>query len=154
MILLRLEASDASQSRSDTGAIIVQAGGAAGFVIPPLRYYIGTGEDEAGIAADAAQRTLRSLAPRPGQQIAAGHPVLFRWIGDSRAKLHRLEVRDEAEIVLSALIDSGGSNYTAPPFLREFAGTTLVWRVIAISESGRSLARSGWSEFGIQPAAP
>jgi hypothetical protein len=80
--------------------------------------------------------------------------VLFPWIGDSRAKLHRLEVRDEAETVLSALIDSGGSNYTAPPFLGEYAGTTLVWRVIAISESGGSLARSAWSEFGIQPAAP
>jgi hypothetical protein len=149
LILLRIEASDASQSRSNQGVFEVQAGGVAGFEIPPLRYYMGTGEQDSDVAAQAAKRSLRALEPRPGQHIPSTHPVRFRWIGDSRAALHTLEVREGKDVVLSALVDAGSSTYTAPPFLRDRAGATLEWRVIAIDDDGDSLARSEWSEFGI-----
>ncbi len=153
-VLLRIEASDAAQSRSNTGTFVTQAGGAAGFSIPPLRYFVGTGAEAAQVATDSSRASLRVLTPREGERHAFGQPIRFRWIGDSRASLHKLEVRAEELDVLSALVEAGQSTYLAPPFLQNHAAKPLRWRVIALDEDGDALARSEWSDFAIEPASP
>jgi len=159
-VLLRIEATADRDSRSNTQAFgpesttLVFSGGVAGFPIPPLRYYVGTGDDREAIRTLAAAETLEPIVPLRRARIPASERVNFSWTPDDDAAVYKLEVENESGGVLSALIASSVVGYTAPPFLGNQSGQVLRWRVVAIGPDGDPIARSGWRDFQIVPDAP
>jgi hypothetical protein len=150
-ILLRIEASDDKEADSNTGGgRIAHAGGVAGFPMPVLRYYVGSGAALEQLAA--ATTTLRLFAPDAHARVKADAPLEFSWISAERAALLKLEVAAEATIVLAALLAPDTTRYVAPPFVLEAqSGKTLRWRVVALDAGGRTIAASLWRTLTVEP---
>jgi hypothetical protein len=153
LVLLRVEAVDDKEGDSNlgiagAGAGVVHSGGVAGFPIPPLRYYVGSGT---GIGS--ASGGLELWLPAEGAGLAAGAPVLFSWSAVAGAALYRLEVENESGIrVLEALVEPDERSYRAPPWLAERLATAAFrWRVAALDAGGRRLASTGWRPARISP---
>jgi hypothetical protein len=151
LVLLRIEATDDQEARSDTGAGVVTSGGVAGFSMPPLRYYVGTGEDEEVIATLAAAETLEPIAPLRDESLSAARPVNFSWIGLGDAAVYKLEVESGRGPALAAVVGPTVSSYTAPPLLQARVNEPLRWRVVAIGSDGNPVARSPWRDFRVVP---
>jgi hypothetical protein len=143
-VLLRIEASDDKEGDSNTGGgRIARAGGVAGFPMPVLRYFIGSGDDIDRLAAASA--SVRLLTPVPDAAFAPATPLEFNWIETEPAALARLEVEADGTRVFGAVVRGGVGRYVAPPFLgAERAGKTVRWRVVALDGEAREIARSGW----------
>ncbi len=143
-LLLRVEASDDREGRSDIGGgRQVAAGGVAGFAMPVLRYAIGADAFRAGT------RLLTLLAPAAG--ITDRTALEFVWIDPPDAALLRLEVQPVAggAEVLSAVVKPGVARYLPPSWVVQAqSGQPLRWRVVAINESGAEVANSGWRSLG------
>lgn len=146
LVLLRIEAADDKEGDSDLGSAgagsgVVHSGGVAGFPIPPLRYYVGSGTG-IGVAADG----LALLLPEEGARVPLDEPAVFRWSGGAGASLHRLELRDEnGGEVLSALLEPDVGFYRAPPWLPErLPSPAFRWRVVALGAGGERIAESPW----------
>ena len=146
LVLLRIEASDDKEGDSDlasagAGAGVVHSGGVAGFAIPPLRYFVGSGTG-IGVAAEG----LALLLPADDARLGAGESASFRWSGGAGAVLHRLEVEDETgEQILSALVDPSAGGYQSPPWLSDRAPSgRLRWRVVALGPGGSRVVETPW----------
>lgn len=150
-ILLRVEASDDKEADSNTGGgRIARAGGVAGFPLPVLRYFVGSGDDIERLAA--ASSSIRLFAPASDAAVQTG-AIEFSWIESEPATLARLEVEADGKRVFGAVVRAGIGRYVAPPFFgTEHAGKTLRWRVIALDAEGRETAHSGWQALRIAAA--
>ncbi len=144
LVLLRLEATDDKEADSDlraigAGAGVVHSGAVAGFPIPVLRYFVGSGQPGDNIA-------LRQITPAENALIAVGRPIDFSWAQAPGATLYKLEIADQAgQALLSALLQPLTVNYTAPPWLREtITGTELQWRISALDQTGAKTAETPW----------
>jgi hypothetical protein len=149
-VLLRIEASDDKEADSNTGGgRIAHAGGVAGFPMPVLRYYVGSGEAVAALAA--AVQTLRPLQPAADARVKADDGLVFNWVEAQAAALIRLEVQADGAPVLQALVKPGASRYAAPPWwLDAQRGQRLRWRIAALSDEGSTIAVSEWQAFAIE----
>ncbi|MEW6127315.1 MAG: hypothetical protein AB1757_09765 [Acidobacteriota bacterium] len=141
LILLRIEASDDKTGDSDLSAIgagsgIVHSGAVAGFPLPVLRYYIGSGGDADKVQAQ--QSGLALIAPVENAVLKNAKDALFSWTETNGAAFYRLEIENEkGENVWSALLLPGVGAYRAPSFLQEKTQSELLrWRVVALDQSG------------------
>lgn len=148
MILLRIEATDDTESYSSLDAAgagfgTVKSGGAAGFPIPPLRYYVG--ETPAGMASSNTG-TLRQLYPSPEAQWSPGQPLDFSWSETPGAALYKLELeQSNGSSLFSAWVQPGVLAYRAPGWVLEEAQTDLLqWRVTALDFNGKLIGRTAW----------
>jgi hypothetical protein len=153
-ILLRVEASDDKEGDSNTGAgRIAHAGGVAGFPMPVLRYFVGSGEDARRLALDSA--SVRLFAPAPDAAASPAAPIEFAWVEAEPAALARLEVERDGQRVFGAVVRGGTGRYVAPPFFgRDRADQTVRWRVVLLDAEGRERAHSGWQVLQVMPARP
>ena len=157
-LLLRIEASadkesDSNLSTVGAGNTVVRSGASAGFPMPMLRYVVGSGVAASGNGR-ADERTLAPLFPRPDSEVERDSALVFRWRASAGAHEYRLDVehRDSSRSV-SALLTMYTPVYRAPAWFRERLGTgPLRWRVTAMDERGRVLARSAWWEFVAVPS--
>lgn len=150
-ILLRIEASDDKEADSNIGGgRVVHAGGVAGFPMPVLRYYVGSGAALEQLAA--ATTTLRLFTPDADAHVKADAPLEFSWISAERAALLKLEVAAEATTVLAALLAPEATRYVAPPFVLEAQrGKQLRWRIVALDGGGRTIGASAWRTVTVEP---
>lgn len=110
----------------------IESGAVAGFALPTLRYYVGT-----GTSAHASDITLID---------ASGSPLTFRWDERGGTAFHRLEVRDASgALVLEATLDGATHMYIAPPWFN--ATGALKWRVVGIDGEGEIVSLSAWKNY-------
>ncbi len=155
-LLLRIEASADKEGDSNLAAVgagegITFGGAVAGFPMPTLRYVVGSGvvpQDE----TIADTRPLAPLQPRPLSTVTGDAALLFAWRPIGGAALYRLEAEhEETGESVGALIADGITRYAAPPWFREQLGAGSVrWRVTAVDNRGRQLARSPWWQATLQ----
>lgn len=146
-ILLRIEATDDKEGQSALGGgTVTVSGGVAGFPLPVLRFYVGSAETVAVLAARPPAR-IDLMLPIEGGRIAGEAPAVFSWVDIDGATLYRLEVEAGDVIVLSALVRPGVSNYAAPPWLKEKAATNARWRVVGIDGRGATVGESAWRKL-------
>lgn len=152
LALLRIEATDDKEADSDlsslgVGAGVVHSGAVAGFPIPVLRYFVGSGQ-----ANDAIP--LRPLTPVENALLAADQPIDFSWTQAPGAALYQLEIADlSGKAILSALLQPLTLNYRSPSWLRETApGAELQWRVSALDQNGAKTAETPWRRLQLQSA--
>ena len=140
LLLFRVEASDAPDSASDTGADTIPTGAVAGFPMPTLRYYIGNSS-----STDVRQITKTNLT---NDFADSPIPVILRWKDIEGAKLYRLEMRDEADRkVFSAIVLSPTRQYQLPSFMRELASAkSLKWQFVVVDAAGKMLEESKFIE--------
>jgi hypothetical protein len=145
LVLLRIEATDERDGRSSLDAVgagsgFVASGAVAGFPMPTLRYFVGSGEGARSVAA----RELRLVAPDDAATVHGGGS--FIWMPWSRAARYRLEIATlDGATLFEAVVHGNRSEYQSPPFLPErTGGGALRWRVRALDAEGRELARSAW----------
>jgi hypothetical protein len=142
-ILLRIEASDDGEFDSNlalagAGAGTVHSGGVAGFPMPVLRYFVGSG-------ASAVAAELALVAPLEAAVIPKDAPLEFRWNENGGSAFHRLEVRDATNtLLLEAVLDPSTKRYLAPPWFRAKANGKVRWRVAAIDDEGRVVHATHW----------
>lgn len=153
LVLLRIEATDDKEADSDLSAVgagagVVHSGAVAGFPIPVLRYFVGSGQSSVAIP-------LRPLTPAENAVAAAGRPIDFSWTPAPGAALYQLEISDQSgQVVLSALLQPLTLNYRAPSWLRETPfGASLQWRVSAIDQTGTKTMETPWRhlQLGVIP---
>ncbi|MGH9842382.1 MAG: hypothetical protein ACREEM_26845 [Blastocatellia bacterium] len=144
LVLLRIEATDDKEADSNllslgVGAGIVHSGAVAGFPIPVLRYFIGSGQPGGSIA-------LRLLTPAENAVAVAGQPIDFSWTQVDGAALYQLEIADPSgQVIHSALLQSLTLNYRAPSWLRETAPAAgFQWRLSALDQTGLKTAETAW----------
>ncbi len=149
-VLLRIEASDDGEGDSDLAAAsagrgIVHSGGVAGFPMPVLRYFVGSGSSP--VATE-----LALVAPLESAVVPKDAPLEFRWNEQGGSAFHRLEVRDAANaLALEAVLDSSTKRYLAPPWFRAKATGALRWRVAAIDGEGRVVHATHWRAVELTP---
>lgn len=146
LILLRIEATADREGDSFTGIATVNSGGGAGFPLPVLRYYVSARTES------TVPTTLALVQPERDAQLALTELVTFRWLPVAEVHSYRLEVRElnDESLILSAVLDSKTTSYTAPPWLQESVGKSLRWRVQAIDKTGKVIVQSNWQEFKLQ----
>src|SRR5262245_274580 len=144
IVLLRIEATDDKEADTDlsalgVGAGVVHSGGVAGFPIPVLRYFVGSGQANDIIS-------LRLLTPAENAAAAADRPIDFSWTQARGVALYQLEIADQSgKVILSALLQPLTLNYRAPSWLRETVlGAGLQWRVSAIDQNGAKTVETPW----------
>src|SRR5215468_904165 len=144
IVLLRIEATDDKEADSDlsalgVGAGVVHSGAVAGFPLPTLRYFIGSGQSN-------DVNSLRLLTPAENAVAAADRPIDFSWTRAPGAALYQLEIADQSgKALLSALLQPLTLNYRAPSWLREAApGAALQWRVSALDQNGAKTVETPW----------
>jgi hypothetical protein len=144
IVLLRIEATDDKEADTDlsalgVGAGVVHSGGVAGFPLPTLRYFVGSGR-----ANDVF--SLRLLTPAENAVGAADQPIDFSWTQAPGVALYQLEIADQSgKVILSALLQPLTLNYRAPSWLRETVpGAGLQWRVSAVDQNGAKIVETPW----------
>jgi hypothetical protein len=156
-LLLRVEASDDKEGLSNTGGgRLAASGGVAGFALPVLRFFVGSADQVAALAAaaTASPRTgarIELLMPGVAALPAAGEPLRFAWVDIDGAALYRLEVQGDGKPLLSAFVKPLVSLYVAPAFLAEQPALERRWRVVALDAAGRVIAESGWRALAARP---
>lgn len=149
-LLLRIEASDDKEAESSlasagAGLGVVQAGGAAGFPLPALRYYVGSMTD-GGVAAFPDRLSLISPAADAVLEKSAGVDVEFVWHEQRHAPYYRLElVSGTGEKLINAWVHSGSGRYRAPSWLSERMDSGRYrWRVVELRPDGTAGAATEW----------
>lgn len=145
-LLLRIEASD---------SLAGLPAGAAPFVLPVLRYYIGEGNAPM-VSAKSAPEPITLLAPQAGAVLKKDAAVSFQWLENKGVSQYRLEIEANGKRVYSARVapraQDGVNRYTAPPFIAAtLVNTVARWRVIALAADGRFIGESGWREIANTP---
>jgi hypothetical protein len=145
LILLRIEASDDKTSDSNSAGGVVHSGGVAGFPMPVLRYYIGSGTGE---IAKTEDKSLALLSPASDAAIQ-GNEAHFKWRELPQSAFYRLEIEDaQGTVILSAILPRGVSSYRAPSFLKEkTTSVNLRWRVVAFDQAGVTIAETPKRKF-------
>ncbi len=137
LLLFRVEASDAPNSDSNTGAGIVPTGAVAGFQMPTLRYYVGN-------SSNADIQPITRTNSNFDDFIISLPPIILRWKTAENAKIYRLEIEDaENKKVFSAIVLPPVKQYQLPSFIRQLAtAKPLKWRIVAVDETGKILEES------------
>ena len=135
LILFRVEASDAPNSASNTGAGTLATGAVAGFAMPTLRYYVGN-------ASNTGIQPVTNFAEADFEPAAA--PLVLRWNEVADAKLYRLEIVDDrAEIVLAAVLTPPALQYRLPSFVQKLtASKPLKWRIVAVGKDSKPVSET------------
>lgn len=141
-LLFRVEATVDKESNSNAVTGTVASGGAAGFPMPMLRYYVGESKNAAS-GKNSPELLL------PDKTVEASKDINFTWVALSSASFEKLDVMVENEVVLSAVIKGGVGYYQAPPWLREHSDKELKWRITSLGSSGSELTVSHWQSFRI-----
>jgi hypothetical protein len=149
-VLLRIEAGEDKEAESDTGGgRIARAGGVAGFPMPTLRYYVGSGAALERLAA--ASGGLRLFEPAAGAKVNADAPLELAWICTERAAWLRVEIEADEKPVASAMLAPDAGRYRVPPFLLQaHRGQALRWRVAALDTTGSRVATSEWRTLAVE----
>jgi hypothetical protein len=121
LLLLRIEAVYDQQS----GDLPVASGAVAGFSLPVLRYYVGSGSDNRPTNQETIEPTDNAIL-----RVAE---IEFRWPAIEGAAFYRIEIEDsQGKSVLSAILLSEVTSYKAPSWLKQKRDDgRLRWRVIA-----------------------
>jgi hypothetical protein len=143
-ILLRIEASAEREGNSDAVTGSAFAGGVAGFPMPILRFFVGTDESLAAAQIAITQGTMSQMLPGDNMSIGGGVPINFSWITIPEAAAYKLEVKDNDDTLLTAVVPASRASYTSPPWAFNETEGQFEWRVVALDIDGRSLARSDW----------
>lgn len=149
LVLLRIEATDDKEGDSSlisvgVGPGVVHSGAVAGFPIPVLRYFVGSGQP-----SDIATAGL--LSPDDNAVVAAGRAIEFGWTQMEGATLYRLDVADQTEqIIFSALMQSMTLNYRAPSWLREKVTGEVKWRITALDKNGVKTVETPWRKLQLE----
>jgi len=149
LILLRIETSD--DALSDTriaglgGTTVIHNGAAAAFPMPTLRYIVGA----TGAPTTPARipQSVRLRLPLSGISMAPDSALTLSWTADRNAVRYRVEIESQPDgaTVLSAVVSADVGHYDVPPFvLTQTTSGRLRWRVVALDDSGRDVARSEW----------
>ncbi|MCI0486795.1 MAG: hypothetical protein L0229_09365 [Blastocatellia bacterium] len=148
LVLLRIEASDDKEGDSSLAAVgagagVVHGGAVAGFPLPPLRYYVGSGSARPSAQPESG---MAQLLPNDNFVADRNKPLDFTWSGTEEGRFYRLEIVDQQQnMVLSALLPSGIGTYRAPSWLKDKAGDrSLRWRVVALDQVGITIAETPW----------
>ncbi len=143
LLLLRIEATDDKESDSNlsivgAGAGVVHSGAVAGFPLPPLRYFVGSGTH--------INSELKLVLPVENAVRPAAEPVDFSWAETSQAAFYRIEIETaQGQTILSALLPPGKGIYRAPSWLKDKAAEgNLRWRVVALDQTGNPIAETAW----------
>lgn len=143
LLLLRIEATDDKESDSNlavvgAGAGVVHSGAVAGFPLPPLRYFVGSGTHIAG--------ELKLILPIENAVRPAAAPIDFSWTETPQAVFYRIEIEATQGLgVLSALLPPGKGIYRAPSWLKDKATDgNLRWRVVALDQTGNPISETAW----------
>jgi len=146
LLLLRIEAAQDGLNRSDLQAVnagqaTVDSGGVAGFAIPTLRYYVGTGGMN---QADEFKATDNQLSPADQTPFNASQPIQFTWPIVAEARYYRLMIEDVAgNEVFSAVLLRDAHSYSAPSWLLDKpANNILRWRVVAFGVGDKLLSET------------
>jgi hypothetical protein len=152
LVLLRIEATNNNEGDSNLAAIgagadVVQGGAVAGFSMPVLRYYVGSG----GSISTADKAALAQLAPANNAVLQSNRIAEFSWAEMAGAAFYKVELESpEGQTVLQAVVLPGAGVYRAPSWLKEKSGANpLRWRVIALDETGKQLSETDWRTFKI-----
>jgi putative zinc finger protein len=118
-----------------------------GFLAPPVEEEVVRGS---GQARDAeVVPSIRVLSPTD-ENIIAGHPILFAWLGQTGGRpLYRLTVTDGSGQPLWVR-DTTDTTLTLPASVSLAPGRTYFWYVDALDSAGRSLT-TGTRRFSIAP---
>lgn len=140
VLLFRVEASDAPNSLSNTGANVTPTGAVAGFAMPTLRYYVGNSNN-----TDILPITKTEFNDDFDNQLL---PVTLRWKEIPNAKIYRLEIEDaEQKNVFSAILLPPDRQYQLPSFIRQLlTSKVLKWKIAAIDESGKVIEETKFSD--------
>jgi hypothetical protein len=131
LILLRIETSDDKEGDSNLSVVSagpgpVHSGAVAGFPLPPLRYFVGS-----GAGSQNGQLTLR--LPEENASQPPDRPIDFTWSETPDGAFYRIEIATiQGTAILSALLPPGRAIYRAPSWLKERSGRVLRWRVVAL----------------------
>jgi len=146
LLLFRIESVADGLNQSNLGAVnagrgFVDSGGVAGFAMPVLRYYVGTGGDT---QIDEFNSVDRQLAPADLAEFGASQPVVFSWPSVPRTKYYKLVIQSAAGVeVFSAVMLSDTFTYSAPSWLLTQAGGDLLrWQVLAFDAKGAKLSET------------
>lgn len=152
LVLLRLEATDNNEGNSNVAALgagtgVVQSGAVAGFSLPVLRYYIGSG----GSLSTADQVTLSLLSPTNNVLLPANRNVEFRWRESEGVAFYRVELETApGQALLQAIVLPSVGFYRAPSWLKEkVVAGAMRWRVVALDVTGKPLSETDWRNLRI-----
>ena len=148
MVLLRVEATDDKEGDSSldlagAGQGLVHSGAAAGFPMPVLRYFVGTGTPAPELSLGGPQ----ALLPAEGASAPPGRPVDFSWREVGPVLAYRLEVEGaQGKPLFSAIVPPGVGAYQAPPWLAERADDDghVRWRVVTLGPDGTAASETPW----------
>jgi hypothetical protein len=140
VLLFRVEASDAPNSLSNTGANITPTGAVAGFAMPTLRYYVGNSNN-----TDILPITKTEFNNDLEDQLL---PVTLRWKEIPNTKIYRLEIEDAAQKkVFSAVLLPSNRQYQLPSFIRQLLTSKLLkWKITATDENGKVIEETKFSD--------
>ena len=142
LLLFRIEAVTDGLNQSNLDAVnagrgILNSGGASGFAMPTLRYYVGTG----GAQVDEFNAIEYQLAPVDNAEFGVTQQVTFTWPAVSEAKYYRLTIENASGAeIFSAVVLRDTQSYRAPSWLLQRSTTDqLRWRVMAVDAKGAKI---------------
>jgi len=141
LLLFRIESSQDGLNQSTAGAGTIDSGGASGFAMPVLRYYVGTG-GEAQI--DQFNAVDYQLSPADQTVVGPTQSILFTWPEVPNTRYYRLIVENAGGAeVFSAVLLRDTRSYRAPSWLmRDAGGDVLRWRVVAMDAKRARLSET------------
>jgi hypothetical protein len=145
LLLFRVESAmdglnQSTVKSANAGQGTVDSGGAAGFSMPVMRYYVGTG----GAQVDQFNAVDYELAPRDLAEFNPSQTNVFTWPAVSQVKYYRLVIENSAGVELfSAVLLRDTRSYRAPSWLLKEATSDLFrWRVMAVDANGTQLSET------------
>ena len=146
LLLFRVESVDDGLNQSNLRAVnagqgILNSGGASGFAMPVLRYYVGTGGET---RIDQFNAVDYQLAPAEGAEVGVSQQLVFTWPAVSQAKYYRLIIKDASGAeVFSAVTLRDTCRYRAPSWLLPNLTTDrLTWYVEAVDGNRARLSET------------
>jgi hypothetical protein len=124
----------------NAGQGTIDSGGVAGFAMPVMRYYVGTG----GAQIDQFNAVDYQLAPADLAEVSASQSIVFTWPSVPQAKYYRLIIENAAGVeIFSAVLLRDTRSYRAPSWLLKEATTELLrWRLVALDANHTVLSET------------
>lgn len=146
LLLFRIESVTDGLNQSNLGAVnagqgTVDSGGVAGFSMPVLRYYVGTGGDT---QIDEFNAVDRQLLPADLAEFGLNQLIVFSWPSVPHTKFYNLVIENASGIeVFSAVTLGDTCNYSAPSWLSiQASGDLLRWQVQAYDAKPAKLSET------------